>query len=335
MIKHCLFKFEELDSPNHWVDFASFGELVDFKEEYFQDYQEATSLILDPEKCYQIGFDQSSSNTGIFIKDFKNTEAHMIEVQRNKGQDASEYIFDLEMFLHQLAEGCTISHIVYERPIKTESYRSAQVLFQLEGTIRSLGKRYPEFKSATIDNIENAAWRAQVVDKQLESVYGRKDVSRISINHIFPWTTKYGFSLYKDNDIFEAMGVLFGWFMVSFDPLGRQYVRGDRTTRTVGGFVLPGLSGEKVLGLLEEQGIKAQLLIENPNYSIYKNIAGAVQERGTVCVEITKPYTMLCMCIEANIKWMNPPVCTLILTDAATINPRLNEIAGGEFHFVL
>lgn len=335
MIKHCSFTFAEVDSQNHWVDFACFGEQLDFEEEYFDTYQDALGFHLDPEKCYQLGFDQSSSNTGIFIKDFKNTEAHMVEVSRNKYQDASQYIFDLEMFLNQLTNGCTISHTIYERPIKTESYRSTQVAFQLEGAIQGFSRRYSQFKASSIDNIENQAWRASVIDKQLSGVYGRKELSRVSINHIFPWTTQYGFSLSKDNDIFEAMGVLFGWFMASFDPLGRPYVRGDRTSRTIGGFLLPGLSGEKVKAMLDEEGIPARLLIENPRYSICQNIASAVSDDYTACVEITRPYTMLSLCIESNIKWMNPPVCTALLTDAARVNPKLNAIAGGEFHFVL
>lgn len=334
MIKHCRFEFEEFKSDNHWVDFAAFGAVRQFEEKYYDDYHEFVGSM-NPEKVYQIGLDQSTSNTGLFVKDYNNTEVHMIEVMRARGQDASDYIYDLEMFLHQLFEGCVVSHIIYERPIKTESYRSSQVLFQLEGTVNALSKRYTEFRNAKIDNIENASWRSVVIDKELENVYSRKELSRISINHIFPWTAQYGMSLYKDNDIFEAIGVIMGWFILSFDPMGRPYCRGDRTTRTVGGYLMPGLPGERVIGLLKDQGIEADLKIENPRYSIYENIAAAPKPFKTVCVELHTKYSMLCMCVECNVKWMDPDVCTLILVDAATVDAKLNDIAGGTFHFVL
>lgn len=334
MIKHHQFKFQKLDVADHWVNFASFGELLDDKQEYFDDYREST-IRLSPEAVYQIAFDQSSSNTGIFIKNMDNTEAHMIEVSRKRGQEASDFIWDLEMFLHDIGEGCTFSHLIYERPINTDAFRSAQVLFQLEGVIRSLGRRYKEYRSAKLDCVENSSWRSVVCNKELEHVYDRKTLSKVSVNQIWPWTSKYGPSIYKDNDIFEAIGVMMGWFFVSFDPFGRPYVRGDRTTRTIGGYCLPGLKGEEVKKMLEEQGIESDFYVENPSYAIYQNLAAMVRPHQTVCVEFSTKYTMLCMCIECNIKWMDPEVMTVILVDAATVDTRLNDITQGYFHFVL
>lgn len=334
MIKHQQFEFKKLDVPDHWVNFASFGEVLNTRQEYFDEYREST-ICLDPSKIYQIGFDQSSSNTGIFIKDIENVEAHMIEVSRSKQQDASDYIWDLEMFLHQVGEGCTFSHLIYERPIKNEAFRSAQVLFQLEGMIRSLSRRYTEFRPAKVDNIENSAWRAVVCDKSLEKVYSRKDLSRVSVNHIWPWTSLYGPSLYKDNDIYEAIGVLMGWFFASFDPFGRPYVRGDRTTRTIGGYVLPGLAGKEVQEMLKKYDIECDFYVENPKYAIYQNLAAMVRQNKTVCVEFNSKYTMLCLCIECNIKWFDPDLMTVILVDASTVDSHLNEITNGTFHFVL
>lgn len=334
MIKHQSYAFSELDVPDHWVNFASFGTMLDTKQEYFEDYRES-SLKLRPGEVYQMALDQSSSNTGIFIKNITNTEAHMVEVLRPKGQNASDYTWDLEMFLHSFSENCTFSHLLYERPINTEAYRSAQVLFQLEGVICSLPRRYPEFKTAILDNIENSSWRAAVCDKSLEKMYDRKTLSRVSVNNLWPWTREYGFSLYKDNDVFEAIGVMMGWFYNSFDPLGRPYVRGDRTTRTIGGYILPGVGGEQAKKLLEDQGIPSTFYVENPKYSIYKNLAAGVRAYKTICVELTTKYTMLCMCIECNIKWLDPEVMTVILVDASTVDRRLDAIAGGSFHFVL
>lgn len=334
MIKHRVFRFEKFTSENYWVDFVHFGQMLETSEEYFDNYRECT-IRLNPELAYQMSFDQSSSNTGIFIKDYTNTEVHMIEVLRNRNQDASDYIWDLEMFLHEMCKGCTFTHLIYERPINTESFRSAQVLFQLEGVIRSLGRRYPEFRNAKTDHIENASWRSAFIDKDLEHVYGRKELSRISANHLLPWTQEYGPSVYKDNDIFEAIGVMLGWFYVSFDPLGRPYVRGDRSTRPIGGFILPGLPAAEVVSMLKEHGIETQMYVENPRYAIYENLAAMAKQYTTACIEFTSKYAMLCLCVECNMKWLDPEVMTVIVVDAATLDSRLSEITGGTFHFIL
>lgn len=338
MIKHCVFKFKRLDEPNYWVSFARFGEMISFTENYF-DTKDDHNIGLDPERTYQIGIDQSSTNSGIFIKDFYNEEVHMIEVSRDRingrEEDAGDYIWKLEMFLKDLAAGCKISHLIYERPINTGSYRSSQILFQLEGVIQTLKRRYPEFKAARIENIENASWRSVIITKDVEALYGRKEASKASVNMIFPWTKNYGFSIGKDQDVFEAMGILMGWFFKSFDPLGRPYVRGDRTSRAIGGYVLPGLPGEKVVEMLKKYDIKSELYIQNPDYSIYQNLAAKVRPYETVCVEFNSKHAMLCMCIECNIQWFDPDVMTVILVDAATVDSRLREIAGDYFHFVL
>lgn len=334
MIKHQVYSFSKLDTDNPWVNFWRFGDLQDTRQEYFGDYHEST-IKLDPDKVYQMSFDQSSSNTGIFIKDLENTEVHLIEVLRNKGQVAGDYIWDFEQFIHQTCEGCIFSHLIYERPINTKAYRSTQVAFQLEGIICTLAKRYSEFKASKVDNIENPAWFAAVCDKTIDKSYGRKEISRMSVNKLWPWTLEYGSSLYKDNDIFDAIGVMMGWFVASFDALGRPYVRGDRTTRTIGGYVLPGLTGEQVKQMLEKYNIDCEVYIENPRYAIYQNLAAMVRQYKTVCVEFSSKYTMLCLCIECNLKWFDPDVMAVILVDASTVDSRLKEIAGDKFHFVL
>lgn len=333
MIKYQMFTFDEVPSKDHWVDFAAFSNNWRTEQRYADTYK-SVEIHLDPERTYQMSLDQSSSNTGLFIKDFTNTEAYMIEIRRARGQDASDYIYDLEMFLHDIGEGCKFSHIIYERPIDTGSYRSSQVLFQLEGAIRALGKRYKEFRTAKIDNIENSSWRSVVIDKEYEKSYGRKEASKLSVNNIWSWTADYGGSIYKDNDIFEAIGIMFGWFYNSYDALGRPYVRGDKSSRNIGGFCLPCMDAKTVQKMLAEKGIEAEFLVENPKYSIYQNLVGGVKPHSLRCVEVTTPYTMLCMCVECNIKWLDPKVMTLIICDASTVDSRLKEITGGTFHFV-
>lgn len=338
MIKYASFKFEELQVKDHWVTFSVFGPCIGVEVRYEQDYHNV-DIHLSPEEYYQISLDQSTSNTGLFIKNYKNTEAYMVEISRAgqaKGsQNAGDYIFDLEMFLHRLFENVKITHMIYEKPISTKNYESNRVLFQLEGMLLNLARRYPEFGTAKIDCIENASWRSVVIDKQLSSTYSRKELSRISVQNTWTWTRHYDMSLKSDEDIYEAIGVMMGWFYKSFDSLGRPYVRGDTHRSRVGVYVLPGYHGEEIKKLLEEQGIKCKFAVENPNYTIYNNLSSMIEDKTVLCVEFTSQYAMLCLCIESNIKWDNYEYMTVLLSDAANVDSKLKEVAGGDFHFTL
>ena len=332
MIKLCSFEFEPFESPNYWADFLVFGAKVSDKIEFFDNYRKL-ELQLDPEDTYQMAMDQSTSNSGIIIKNYKNTRVYLIEVSRDRTQDAGDYIFDLEMCLHKIGEGIKFSHIIYERPITSESYRSSQVLFQLEGMLQGLPKRYPEFRTAQLDNITNSEWRSIVIDEEFAK-YSRKAQSEESVCKAFPWVRAYGDSLGKDLDIFEAIGIMFGWFSASYDRLGRPYVRGDKYTGNIGGFILPFQSAEEVANAFEEAGIKAAWRIEHPRKSIYENIAAGIEHYKVKCVEISDPAAMLALTIECNMKWLNPDKMTIVLVAANYVDSRLFEITGKEYHFV-
>lgn len=333
MIKIGTFEFEELESKNHWADFAVFGECTYDKVEYF-DKNSDVALRLDPEECWQVSMDQSTSNSGIFIKNYTNTKAYMIEVSRHKDDQADDYVFNLEMFLHMILEGCKVSHLIYERPIKTENYRSAQVLFQLEGMLRQLVRRYPEFKTAQLDHIENAAWRSVVIDSAMFGSLPRKKQSEEAIEYTFPWTKGYLGSIGKDLDIYEALGVMFGWFFSSFDKFGRPYVRGDKYVGNIGGFIMPFQGAEEVAAAFKEQGIDAFWQVENPRKSIYENIASGIEHYKIKCVEISDPVAMLALTVECNLKWLSPDKMTVILVAANYVDKRMFEITGEAYQFV-
>ena len=344
MIKIGSFVFDEIPADNHWVTFAQFGPLRKYDIRYFDSFHDYIDFIeensdstvpyaLLKDEVYQISFDQSTSNTGMFVKNYNNTRAFMIEVSRSKGQDADDYIFDFEMFVHEFCRQGTVSHLIYERPISNDKFRSAQVLFQLEGIIRSFTKRYKEFQASTLEFIENSSWRRVVILPTCHST-DKKAKSKESITTIFDWTNSYSHSIGKDNDIYEAMGVMFGWFMNSYDALGRPYVRGDEYSGIIGGFILPYYSAEEISTKFKELGIESTWAMQNPRKSTFSNIASAVEQHKVVCVELTDSYSMLTMCVECNIKWTDPDKITLVLVAANYVDSRIFEITGKEFHFV-
>lgn len=331
-VKICSFQFEPVPMENHWVGFADFGAMTKFEVQWYDGYRDVP-VKLDKEKVYQVGLDQSTSNCGIFIKDYENTEAYMMEISKDKGDDADTSIFNIEMLLHKVCEDAKISHLIYERPIDNESFRSAQVLFQLEGMIRSLAKRYPEFKTARLDCIVNSSWRRVVILEELKQMEDRKLATEQSIQRIFDWSNCYGFSLGVDHDIYEAMGVIFGWFINSFDALGRPYVRGDKYIGAIGGFILPTVGAEEVCNQFKAAGLEASWAVQNPRKTIFENLSIAVEKYKIVCLELTEPYAMLAMSVECNIKWMEPDKMTVVLVAANYVDARLFAITGKDYHF--
>ena len=336
MIKYACYEFSELDVPSHWLAFPSFGDCLRGDVSYAKDWREV-GIRLNPNETYQLSMDQSTSNTGIFIKNYCNTEAYMIEVKGTTGQNPGEYIYNLELFLHSLLEGQTLSHVLYETPIKGVSFQSARVLFQLEGMIQSLPLRYDEFKTAKLDSIANSSWRSVIIDPKRfpETNGGRKAQSRDAVCDLYHWTHVYGPSQGKDQDVYEAIGIMMGWFYASFDAFGRPYVRGSASTTTIGVLVLPGEEGAEVVKSLKASGIDAMFEVENPNYSIVQNLTTKIAHYGVLCVEFTKPYTMLSLCIESNIQWKPYKCITCILSNVNYMNAKLKELCGGEFQFVI
>lgn len=333
-IKICSLDFKDNGKEDKWANFALFGECLQNEVKMFDNYREF-DIKLPVDEVWQVAFDQSTTCTGIAIKNQRNTKFYMVEVQRNRGVTSEQFIFDLEMFLHNLFNGCVVSHVIYERPIKSESYVSSRILFQLEGIIRILALRYEEFKAARMEFIENSSWRRVVIRPEYTTYSNRKHATEESIKDLFPWSAYYGFPLGKDCDVFEAMGVMFGWFFNSFDELGRPYVRGDKFNGNIGAFILPNVSAQEVSKNFEEAGLKSSWAMEYPRNSIYENIACAVKKYEVVCVEITQPSTMLALYIESGIRWDAPDRVCLVVTASNFTDQRLFSITGDKYHFVL
>ncbi len=336
MIKICSIGFEEIPCENHWLTFARFGPDTGYVCRQYADYRDVDLQLfgLSPEDTWQISFDQSTTNSGVFIKNYQNTRVIMLEMHRDWGDTADDFIFDFEMLLHKICQGVQFTHLLYERPITSESYRSSEVLFQLEGMLRQLIKRYDEFKTARLDYIENSSWRKVVVDSKKYSNYNRKSQTYKSISEFYPWTCFYGASLGDDYDIYEAMGVMFGWFINSYDALGRPYVRGDKFNGRIGGFILPDVSSREVAHSLQELKLDADWFVENPRKSIYENIASGLEPHHIRCVEISSPSAMLALFVECNLKWTSPEKATLVIVPANFVDSRLFDITGKEYHFV-
>lgn len=327
--------FEETKGMNPFVDFYFFGDVRNHK------LTEGTSIkqlgiSLNKDKIYAISFDQSSSCSGVFIKDIYNTEIYMLEFRRSNGLNADDYIFEFEMLIKELTEGNTFMYLIYEAPIDSPTYRSKQVAFQLEGIIRQWVRRYEHFKTANLDNIEPPSWKSIIVDtSKYGADYVSKQASKESIIDLFPWAGLYGTSLYKDNDAYEAVGIMFGWFTASFDAFGRPYVRGDEYTGNVGCIVLPEVKAEDISNAMSAQGVDNKWFMYNPKFSTFKNIMKSARQYNIAFIQIEDLYTLLTVCIEANVKLPSSGIATLAVATPGNMSAAASRIIGDKFNFYL
>lgn len=334
MIKICRYLFEPImGRDNQFVDFDKFGKYLSHELKTFNSCMEC-DVQLTPNIPYFIGFDQSSSNTGMIIKNYNNTEVYLCEVSKSKSMDAYESMFQLEMFLKKMCEGTNIAYLIYERPILTEFYRSTRVAFALEGIIKQLPKRYECFRPAELGHIENPAWRSRVIPEMFSHV-PKKDAAMLSLYSEYPWIKYYGCSIGKDNDIFEAIGVLFGWYRASFDKQGRPLVREDSYNGAIGCFILPDVSAEEVSIAFKERGFDSRYLMANPELSLYQNVAKAAIEDVVTVVQFEDIHSQLLLYIEAGYSFKPLDKISVVVVTPNHISSKIYSITGDEFSFAL
>ena len=327
--------FAEIPNMSTIPDFCKFGEVTGFSITEGSSISEI-QVSLDSEKIYVLSIDQSSTCSGVFIKDIKNTEAYILEFKKTTGMTADDYIFDFEIAMNELTANKTFMFLIYEAPIKTSAFRSSQVAFQLEGTIKLWTRRYSQFRNAKLDNIEPTSWKSVIVDKnKWGSNYTSKQASKESIIELFPWTGNYRSSLNKDNDGYEAVGIMMGWFSCSFDAFGRPYVRGEEYTGTVGCIAMPSVDAKSLCEALTAQGVDANWFVYNPKVSTFKNIMKSARKYEVSLIQIEDAYSILSVCVEANIKPPDDGVLTLIVVTPENMNAAALRIIGKQFQFYL
>lgn len=184
----------------------------------FEEIDVDRGPLLKKDLFYLISIDQSTSNSGIFIKSVDNTHAILLEVSKQSGQKSGQYIQQLEHMLCWLNKWQNIVMVLPERAVLNNYYNTTKVLMHLYGMIRDLPECTPEYTFATVRDVPVTAWRAEVILPEYEHC-DKKTASRLSIQHIYPWLTNYGSSIGKDEDAFEAAGIMFGWMCRGYDPL--------------------------------------------------------------------------------------------------------------------
>lgn len=202
-----------------------FGVLSKKHSKMFDDISEC-DVHLD-KKPYIMALDQSSGCCGVVFKSLDNTHVLLIEIKKKSKHKAIDAISLIEDVLHHIASSGVVPYIVYERPIKSKHFVSTRVLFQLEGMIKLLPKRYKEFELADPISVPLNTWRSSVLFGEYRDYSDKKFATHESICDAFPWVAEYGQTLGSDYDLYEAFGILVGWLLNYNDYLGRPMYTED------------------------------------------------------------------------------------------------------------
>ena len=190
---------------------------------------EITNLIKLPDNLqYEIGIDQSTSCTGIYVQDTKNLVNILIELEyANKNKKS--YFADIFDLIGTLVKGKTVNLIVCEKPVPKDvgSY-TYRVLTELFGKLEVFLEFNPDLAKTELQSIFPQAWKSRIIDKSKGT--GRINSKLCCAEDICdkkPLLKNYLYmSPAKDLDGFDACGILLGYKKCAFTDSGMPKIYG-------------------------------------------------------------------------------------------------------------
>lgn len=177
---------------------------------------------------YEIGIDQSTSCTGIYIQDTKNIVNILLELEfANK--DKKDYFADIFNLISRLVKGQTVNLIVCEKPVPKDvgSY-TFRVLTELFGKLEVFLEFNPDLAKTELQSIYPQAWKSRIIDKSKGT--GRINTKLCCAEDICdkkPLLKNYLYnSPAKDLDGFDACGILIGYKKCAYTDNGTPKIYG-------------------------------------------------------------------------------------------------------------
>lgn len=187
------------------------------------------NITLPSTRSYEIGIDQSTSCTGIFIKDNKDDVNIMLEVAR---ANISEEDYRKELFglIGRIIDGKEITLIVCEKPVpKFEQPHTFRVLTKFFSNLEIFLETNPNLSNTSLESIYPQSWKSRIIDKNKGT--GRINSKRCcaeDLCDVKPLLWNYiDVSPNKDLDGFDACGILLGYKKCAFTEDGRPKIYGD------------------------------------------------------------------------------------------------------------
>lgn len=203
-------------------------------------YYEDLNIILKKGCTYMVGIDQSTSCTGIYIKESTGLIDLLLDVKRD-GMEKETFYRELEGLLKKLLKDVDVGLIVHEEPVPNRAqYYSGKVLLELKGRLRDWIAKIPSLQQASLVSLYPQSWKSLILDKQAAKEEGEtltkrgKSKAKIAIDvcKYVPWFNEYRkLHFSSDYDAFDATGILLGYLQAAFDEDGSRKIYGMQEKR--------------------------------------------------------------------------------------------------------
>ena len=188
-----------------------------------QQINNALREYFDENTRFYLSLDQSTTCTGICIRDVEGTVYSILDFKR-ENTDKYLYISQLRKLVSSIVSGLRLNLIVIESPLNLRFSKATPVLRELKGFIESWRYDIPEFFNIPMESILPQQWKAKVLDKSKgTNRYQIKKEIAIDICDKLPILKRYFVRCpATDYDSFDATGIILGYLAQNYDTAGNK-----------------------------------------------------------------------------------------------------------------
>lgn len=187
------------------------------------------SIKLPTDREYELGIDQSTSCTGVYLQDTKEDISILVDVVHTEATK-KDYVRELFRFLNKLICEIEVRLVVCEKPIPREGQtRTFRILTELKGKLELFLDVNPSLQNAELHSIYPQSWKSRIVNKA--KGVGRMNVKACIAEDLCDekplLRNYYPLCPTKDFDSFDALGILAGYKRCAFTHTGVPKIWGD------------------------------------------------------------------------------------------------------------
>ena len=187
------------------------------------------SLVLSDD-TWLIGFDQSTSNTGIALLSTNMKYVILLDLHRDKHLEKKIFYRDFYRLIVKLVSNKKVKLACWEKPVPNQNQRyTGTVLTELKGKLEEWCEMIDELADAYQFSQYPQSWKANIIDKSKGTGrFNEKACIAEDLVDRFPILQNYYVNYpYTDYDSFDALGILLSVLACAFDDRGYPTIYGD------------------------------------------------------------------------------------------------------------
>ena len=285
-----------LDQDRYEKRILSGREFVKFFE-LFDDY------------VYDVGFDQSTSCTGLSIKDVDSKVIVMCELV-NRHLDKPAFIRVLLTIVDNLFKSKNIRYVFVEEPLKFITGHQEPILVELKNRLVELLSSKPNIQHVKL--IQPQSWRSGLIGKDNPHAKNSKSATVWEVERRYSKTRIFESLTYNPSDNggydgFESLGILLGsldrYNISKEDTIIKNIGPKNSTKIGVGFFCKPNdfQNYLKLVDMIVKDYNKPKMKIYNEEETIYANVKMALTDDVSI-MEISEPIAIIDSMIKFNLE---------------------------------